>query len=346
MLQFQGRPREIGTQCGEALADSIQRNLNVLVRGEGFIRPGDAGLPAWIKLHEALIARNWPWLLDEMDAVASAVGAPYGDILLLNLRAWQHVYYGVSPQGGCSGLAITLRDGSIACAAALDDDIEHYCGPVRYDPDLGHSFIAFPLAGTSWGSSGMNSSGLAVAAGSQLLPGLKRHYSAVNQDLAMRVILQSCSTAGQVRDFCNAHPFTTNILCVDSAGGVFCAHHTAAGMLELEPEDGFLVLTNHITTDEFTQWLRERGVADFPEHPTSRARRDSLLRFAREQSGKCDAEDVRRFLTARDDSAPGSVHNRNTIYLTFCDPQGDPGRLWIMRPREPDLDTDFAVHEV
>ena len=76
-------------------------------------------------------------------------------MLLLNLRAWHFIYYSAGlATHGCSSLAITLADGRVACAGALDDPIEYYCGPVRIVPDLGHRFITFPIAGTSWANRG------------------------------------------------------------------------------------------------------------------------------------------------------------------------------------------------
>lgn len=36
---------------------------------------------------EKRVSDNWPWLLEEIAAVAQASGVDYEDILLLNLRA-------------------------------------------------------------------------------------------------------------------------------------------------------------------------------------------------------------------------------------------------------------------
>jgi hypothetical protein len=267
-------------------------------------------------------------------------------VLLLNLRAWQFNYYGAARASrGCSSLAITLADGRVACAGALDDGFSYYCGPVRIVPDRGHRFISFPIAGTGWVSRGMNSVGLSVGISSQLLPGLARLKHAVMQDVAMRALLQTCATVDDAREFCRQHPFTLNLVCVDARGGVFSAQHTAAGRLEL-PADGSCALTNHIVDDESVLWLKQHGVTDFPQSPTTRPRRGNLLRFLRAHQGRCSPEDVRKFIGTRDNANPGTIHNARSIYLTYACPQASRERLRIMQPKLPENGDRFQVFNI
>jgi hypothetical protein len=282
-----------------------------------------------------------------MHGVTEATGVPYEDILLLNLRAWQYNYYGAGPVStGCSSLAITLSGGQIAAAGALDDPIELYCGPVRIVPEKGHRLVSFPITGTSWANRGMNSEGLTVGISSQLLPQLRRLKHAINQDIAMRAILQTCGTVGEVRDFCREHPFTMNLVCVDRHGGVLAAQHTAAGLLELSVAGGACALTNHLVEDEHIHWLCERGATGVPESPTSRPRRGNLLAFIRQHNGKCSPEGVMRFIAARDDNSLASIHNRGSIYLTYSCPQQSRGAFWIMQPKGPKGHDRFLPFEV
>jgi len=282
-----------------------------------------------------------------MHGVAEAVGVPYEQILLLNLRSWQYNYYGAGPvETGCSSLAITLSGGQIAAAGALDDPIEFYCGPVRIVPEKGRRFISFPITGTSWANRGMNSEGLAVGISSQLLPQLRRLKHAVIQDIAMRAILQTCGTVGEVREFCREHPFTMNLVCVDRHGGIFSAQHTAAGLLELPPIAGASALTNHLVEDEHIHWLCDHGVRNISESPTSRPRRGNLLAFIRRRNGKCLPDEVMRFIAVRDDNNPGSIHNPGSIYLTYCCPQASGRTFWIMQPKGPQFRPAFDPFEV
>ncbi len=343
MISFEGTPAEIGRAYGEECRDRILANLAVLIHREGHgpLPRQDPDFRDWVRRQETLVQEQWPWLLEEMAGVAEGSGAQYAEVLLLNLRAWQYDYYGRPPLGGCSSLAVTLADGTVACAGALDDPAVYYCGPVRFAPRDGLTHITFPITGTSWGNRGMNSHGLAVGVSSQLLPGLRRLPHCVNQDLAIRAILQTCSTIAQVRGFCRRHPFTMNLVCAGAHGDLFCAQHTAAGLFEPEVEAGWCALTNHVVDDGVRRRLSDLGVKEFPESPTTRARRGRLMEFCRERSGACDTDEVLDLVGRRDDADPGTIHNAGTIAITFANPVSDPSGLWVSQPQCPEGDTRF-----
>ncbi len=326
---FSGTPKDIGQAYGRQFASQISRNLDILVRRKGLdpLPLDDKKFISWIEHQEGIIAGHWPWLIEEMEGVALGAGAEYIEVLLLNLRAWQYEFYGAGEC--CSSLAVTLSDGTVACAGALDDPVEYYCGPVKIVPENGNSFISFPITGTSWGNRGMNSRGLAIGISSQILPGLKQLDGAINQDIALRVILQTCSTVSEVREFCKVFPFTMNLVCVDANGVIFCAQNTTAGLLEMPVESGYCALTNHVADDEYVYWLKSHGVNEFPESPTSRSRRGKLLEFARSSNGNCTSDEIKHLISTRDDSDTGSINNKGTIYMSYANPQDDSQTFWV-----------------
>ena len=336
LITFEGNHRDIGSKYGKAFTDSIRKNLSILIWREGYepLPREDAGFIAWHDEQESILAKNWPWLLEEMTGVAEGAGVKYEDILLLNLRAWQYNYYGESPGQACSSFAVTLDDGNIACAGALDDPIEYYCGPVCFNPDGGYSCITFPITGTSWASRSLNEKGLAIGISSQVLPGLKKLDNTINQDLAVRIIMQSCTSVDEVREFCKEYPFTINIVCVDAKGCLLCGHHTAAGLFEISFEDDYAAITNHIVNNSIKERLATLGVSEFPESDTTHARRKNLIMFAHQHNRKCTAAEVMDFISTCDENNQGSInrHNGGTAYLTFANPQNDPKTFWIMQP--------------
>jgi len=333
----------MGRNYGRQLKEEINANLKVLIQREGHgpLPWHERHFREWLCRQEHLLQREWPWLLQEMSGVAQGCGAGYEDILLLNLRAWQYDLYSQPPAGGCSSLAVTLADGTRACAGALDDPARYYCGPVHFEPDEGYGFITFPITGTSWGNRGMNSRGLSLGISSQRLPGLNILPGSINQDLALRIILQTCATAEEVREFCRKYHFTINLLCLDAQGDIFCAHQTAAGLFEIPTPDGWSALTNHIGNKDITDRLMKLGVREFPESATTRARYDRLLRFAQRNNGRCTAEQVMEFIGRRDDNDPGSIHNGGTVCLTFSIPQNSSQTLWIMQTEGSDEEKRF-----
>lgn len=348
MLALTGTPTAIGREYGEACRDEILANLKELVFREGYepLPRREPEFQAWVRRQEGLLSKHWPWLLEEIAAVAAGCGVDCEDILLLNLRAWQYEYYGRPPAGGCSSVAVTLTDGTVACAGALDDPVKYYCGPVRVAPDRGYAFISFPITGTSWGNRGLNDAGLAVGISSQLLPGLRVLPHAINQDLAMRVILQTCATVGEVREFCRAFPFTMNLVCVDTPGDIFCAHQTAAGLFELPVTDGRCALTNHVCDDAIVHQLCGMGVTEFPQTPTTRARRGKLVEFCRRRNRNCTANDVLALVGRRDDADKGSIHNKGTIVLTLANPGGEVHGFRIRQPQASTGNAEFARMEI
>jgi hypothetical protein len=264
----------------------------------------------------------------------------------LNLRSWQFAIYGAkSKNEGCSSLAITLADGTVACTGALDDPAVYYCGPIKFVPDNGYSCITFPITGTSWGNRGMNDQGLSLCISSLILPGLRRLDHTINQDLACRAILQTCGTVDEVRELCRAHPFTLSLIAVDTRGKIFYAQNTMAGLYEM-PAEEFCALTNHVANDQLRQWLTERGVTEFPESSTTRPRRDNLLTFAHEQNGRCTAGQVREFIARRNDADPASICHSGTVCLTFSNPQVAARTMWIQEPQNADHPADFIPYQI
>lgn len=346
---FRGSPQDIGRMCGSALQDGIRSNVTRLVRNEGCREryESDPRFRQWIVGQEAAIAGKWPWIREEARAIAEAAGLDYEDILLLNLRAWQYDVYGPVAVGqACSSLAVTMADGTVSCSGALDDPAELYCGPVRIVPDAGYRFVSFPITGTVWGNRGLNSAGLAVGISSQLLTGARPVSPPISQDIAMRVILQTCGNVDEVRSFCQAYAFTLNLVAVDAGGAVFYAHQTPAGLFELPVDRGFAALTNHVADDGVMHRLQEAGVGEFAENATTRLRRGRLLEFARRRNGRCSQAEILELIGARDDANPASIHNAGSLFLTYANPQSDKTTIWIRQPQHADngdLFTAFVV---
>ena len=337
---FRGNAFEIGKQYGAKFAEIIRRNLSILVWREGYdpLPLQDPDFTKWVDDQEKVISTNWPWLIEEMHAVAEGSGFNYQDILLLNLRSWQYNLCSgkaALPVGACSSLIITLADGSIANIGALDDGIQYYCGMVKIIPDHGYSFMTFPITGTSWGNRGINSAGLCVGESSQVLSGLKRLPGSICADIANRVILQTCATVNEVREFCKRHPFTLNLACSDKNGDVFCAHQTTAGLFEVADHTPY-AMTNHVIDDLLIFKLSQLGVCEFRESGTTRLRRGRLLEFARKNNGRINAEDLKKFIADRMKGSPSSTCPKHNVVLTYANPQAEPGIMWVAEPSVSD----------
>ncbi len=346
LLSFEGDPQVMGKAYGATFAEHIVRNTEILVsKREQWLPRRSAAYRRQVRRHERMLIRNWPWLIEEINAVAEATGQAYADILELNLRVWHFpLYYAMRkrlPAGApvrsaaanrCSSMAVRLADKTMACAGALDDTQFLYDGPLRFVPRKGFRFITFPIIGTSWGNRGLNSAGLALGESSQGLSAgaLLKSPREMNADLALRVILQTCATVREVREFCRRHPFNMNTVAVDAQGDVFCAHQTVLGCFEIKA--GPCAITNHFTLDEVIFQLRERGVTAGPESPTTRLRRGRMIDFIGRRAGRCTAAEVRALLTKGGVDA-SSLCPKGNVALTYANPQAEPGVLWVAQPR-------------
>jgi hypothetical protein len=344
--EFGGAPQDLGRAYGTTHALRIRHVLSQLVRktdkraswtpGQPVIDvpAGDPGFRRWVRRQEQHLARQWPWLLEEIAGVAEGAGVPYEDTLLLNLRAHQYHYYGAPAQAfahGCSSLAVRLADGSVANAGAVDDSAEFYCGLTVFEPVQGYAVATWPIAGTVGCTRALNSAGLAVGIASLCLPGLERRDGYLSQDLALRLLAQTCATVDEVRQFCREQPFDQNLVCSDAFGGVFCAHQTGAGCFELSQQTLF-ALTNHVTDPEIGAQLEGMGVIALPHFVHSTERREHMLRFLEEREGNLSAHEVRRFVSACDESEPGSIAHAATYVQTYVNPENEPGILWATYP--------------
>ncbi len=331
---FRGNPEEMGKAYGKTFMDLIQKNLSILVLREGYdpLPRDDPEFISYMKTQEKIITENWPWLIKTMEGIAAGAKQRYKDILYLNLRVWQYKLYSGKTTKGCSSMVISLCDGTIASAGALDDAKEYYCGLIKFVPVNGCRFFSFPIAGTIWGTRGINSAGLTLGSSSQVLPGIRRVPNTINQDLAQAVILQTCSTVDEVRQFCRRFPFNINLVCTDSGGNVFCAHHTSNGLFEVTDKPPY-VMTNHIISDRLMFIFKRHGVISFPESSTTRLRRGKLLDFINNYEGKCSAEDVRRIIADRAEGALTSICPEHNIVVTYANPQAEPGIFWVADPQ-------------
>ena len=336
MNTFQGSSFEIGRLYGETFKSIIQKNVDILVK-RCCIPPNPLPLDnpdfqKWVDNQKNIISNNWPWLIEEMQGVAAGTDLEFNDILFLNLRVWQYEFYSGKASCSCSSMVIELADGTIANTGALDDCRDYYCGAVKIIPENDFRFITFPMAGTSWGNRGMNSVGLIVGESSQILPGIPRKSKTICADVALRVILQTCKTVGEVKEFCQQFPFTINLVCSDKYGDIFCAHQTSNGLYELSDKAPY-VITNHVVSDKIMYKFSQAGVEEFRESSTTRLRRGRLQDFASKKNGKCEGAQIKKFIADRADKDPSSICPQHNVALTYANPQQEPGIFWIADPR-------------
>jgi len=353
---FSGSHKEIGIQYGKALKEKISDNVNNIILHPRIKPYFTERYKERVRKQVKMLSDNWSWLLEEMEGVSIGAGVEYEDIVYLNYRGWYgsgsgyNIFSEVEPEPdtSCSQMVVTLVDGSLAHTAALDDLASMYCGPIKIVPDEGYRLITFPFSGTSIGDDGMNSEGLSVSISSQSAGdmGMDIYDSLLSQDIAIRIILQTCKTSDDVRNFCKEHYFVYNLTSIDANGDIFCAHQTYFGPHEIPVHDGCVSLTNHIYDDGLIYKYSKRGIHNVTDHETSRRRNGRLVEFLKENNKKRTLEQVMDFFAEPDANDPGRTNHVGTAYITMANPQKNRNMYYIMEPENKGKNTGYIGYEV
>jgi hypothetical protein len=372
-MELRGTPRILGKSYGEQVAKGIRNNRHYLLNAKGWgcnvlSLMVDPRFIKWVGRREALIGDNWPWLLEEIRGVAEGSGVAYKEVLMLNLRAWWYNDEELVRRWGyakdkentagdtqCTGLAVRLADGTVACAGGLDDGAFVYNGAVMYRPKDGYSYLSFPITGTIWGSMGMNSAGLCVraASGSFVRKAIATmehdacEYDELNQDIVFGVILRTCATATEAKTVCEKFPFNGNALFVDAGGNVVSLQNTPAGPVCL-PFDNHQVITNHLVDDEdYYKLYGSMGVLECAPGPNtdSRLRRGYVSKFLRETRGALTEAELVRFIGTRIDRI-STVNNRYTLAVGYSLPQVHRNTMWCLIPQDEQYCDQFVRYDI
>lgn len=320
-----GTPHQIGVAYGRAFRHVIAANCCWSVQHPNAawsdrIEQGEALFKTLRDRH----LERWPWLAQEMAGIAEGSGVDLDLIERMNFRIWQCGLYGAG--SGCSNFIATLPDGRLLVGGSLDDP-RHIYGVVDVTPAQGYRYIGFPLCGTVWVARGMNQTGLSLATSSMPLPGLRidptRYWQ---QDLCLRVVLQTCSTVEEVVAFFEEHRTLLNMIVADADGRWAAFTCGPDGVHRLGPH--VRCLTNHLL--EPVRGVFERqGWNGRICSASSQARWEQLHRWLGDGRRPVTLEEAKRALARRDGWPDRSVNNAGTAFMMLSLPQACPRQLWI-----------------
>ena len=347
--RFAGSPASIGRAHDEALAADIAYNVGLLLEENGLGARLDRNVryQRWRERQAEATEREFPGSLPEIEAIARSSGHPLPRLLdLAFCGGWEHFEDEADdPSSCCSTMAVRSKDGAMLCTSTLDDPWRIWPCPAHYAPASGRAFATTVWPGTSWAGRGMNDAGLCLnTAGLGIRKADRSHYrdgAGTHLGFALRAMLAGCADVGEVRRFCREHPFTMNLVAVDRNGGLFAAHLTEEGPVEVGDGDS-AALTNTVEDDALAWRFGRAGYSLYPEQPTSRFRHGRIRAFLAERGGRTTLEEAAGMFAARDASDPDAVCHPLTAYVTAASPSEDPGTYWMLRPNDPDAPTAFT----
>lgn len=301
LVSVTGDHRAVGAAVGEATAGAVRRAVARL--GQDRIAASEP--------YRAATARELPWLVEELDAVADAAGVDRQEVFAASIEELEPAP--VAAVGRCSDLVAgppATADGHLWVAHNNDlspeteDDLTAIEWRLEGDPTV------FTIGIGPWISVGFNSAGLALT-GNELTPNDNRvgipRLLQVRDILRRRTLDEAVAAA--------LHPSRASSyanLLSHRDGGVVCVEGSATDAELLRPSDGTLSHTNHYVSPRM---LRYEGDPDYAKRSAVRYRR--ALRWL--AGGSITPGHLRNALCDHTD-APDSLcrHGSETKTVFWC----------------------------
>jgi hypothetical protein len=358
MVTLEGDPARIGLAHGRLLAPEI-RFLVGRVEHHVFHRVGPVlgiGLRVLIRALGLMVDRHIPERLrEEMRGIAMGSGVPYADILLINtLDDVLNILRRLAPAApslGCSGFAVFgkhTRDGAILHGRNLDyhfrgtplDDggavarlLLRHATVFVYRPAARAAFVSIAWPGIVGVTTAMNSEGISLGNLTSYVRGTTPNGTPAA--LLYRVVSEEASSLQHVGNILQAYRRTIgNNLLVGSGreNQASLFELTLDSVVEIPPEDGVLVATNHFVSPKRAQRQRHHP----PAHSVARWQR---LRELCDRAG-IGVEDATSFLADVESARGGRaahpfarVANEGTAVSVLFSPA--TRELWIGTNPEP-----------
>ncbi len=257
VLLVQGTPTEIGEQIGTL---ALKQLTDVKRLGDQFIGETGFGSIAAIVLKSGslLLPQFPPDHLTELDSAAKSAGWPR-DLLIFG-----NTYVDIRKGQLCSALIVEgerSATGGPLFGRNLDwggsIPLHEYTLVTVYRPTGKHAFVSIGFPGMIGCASGMNDAGLAVAANtvSESRDGSATFdLKGVPQGLALRRVLEECSTVDEAEVLLRSLPRTTMenfVICDRRRGAVF--EVTTKQIVVRGSTDAVCACTNHFRTRELAE---------------------------------------------------------------------------------------------
>ncbi|EJT99597.1 acyl-coenzyme A:6-aminopenicillanic-acid-acyltransferase form [Dacryopinax primogenitus] len=261
VINCKGSPREIGLEHGTKAADKIKRGIEYY-KGE-FMRTSD--LP-WDKVcdlamkFDPQMEERYPWLKEEMQAIADGADVKYTEVLALNFR--QEVIFGMYADG-CTSLAWKTHETSFL-AQNWDWMIEQKDNVIVLNIDApGKPRISMGTEAGIIGKIGLNSSGVGVCANGIRVKGVD--YNGTPVHICRRLVLESETRDEAIAKIEKYGTAASGHMLVGDKNGCIGLECTTRGIKKLYPDGkGRILHTNHLLAEHEGSfdnlWLKDSPV--------------------------------------------------------------------------------------
>ncbi|KZO94518.1 isopenicillin-N N-acyltransferase [Calocera viscosa TUFC12733] len=243
IVNCKGTPREIGlehgTKAARQIKDSIKYYQNQFQQTSHLKWPAVCNIA--LKFDDQLQER-YPWLKEEMEAIADGAGVDYPDILALNFR--QEIIFGLYCDG-CTSLAWKTTETSFL-AQNWDWMVEQKDNIIILNIDApGKPRISMGTEAGIIGKIGLNSSGVGVCANGIRVRGVD--YNGTPVHICRRLILESWTRDEAIAKVEKYGTAASGHMVVGDATGCISLECTTKGIVKLFPDGrGRILHTNHL----------------------------------------------------------------------------------------------------
>ncbi|KZT54897.1 AAT-domain-containing protein [Calocera cornea HHB12733] len=265
VINCKGTPREIGLEHGAKAARQIKSGIEYYK-----LQFGRTSALTWPEVcntamkFDPQLQERYPWLREEMQAIADSAGVQYPEILALNFR--QEIIFGLYADG-CTSLAWKTTETSFL-AQNWDWMIEQKENIIVLNIDApGKPRMSMGteagIIGKIGDGTGLNSSGVGVCANGIRVRGVD--YNGTPVHICRRLILESETRDEAIAKIEKYGTAASGHMLVGDATGCISLECTTKGIIKLHPDGkGRLLHTNHLlvkhegTYDNL--WLKDSPV--------------------------------------------------------------------------------------
>jgi len=320
---FAGSFREIGLQKGRTYRHLI-RNLFY----EGYFEHHPHGIErvkkAYIESHLEVLERYAPEYIEELKGTSEGCMLDFDELILMSIY-WQQ-FRGPMFQPPDSCFSIGVLDGEgLPILGSIWDSPRINIVWCRTAPEGRFSHLCLTIPGTPFSERGINEKGLVVSGSSISAGGFSAEHPLLQHSIGQRLVLEKCATVEEAMDFLKTLPVVTTYIAADAEGGLAGIQITRAGYEIYRPEGDFLILANHIASDELVQKTKAAG---FYEEPNA----NSLKRVATAEKMAAGAERplnidfIKKVLTSHE-GYPDSICRDGNGSTMIASPARDRGTI-------------------
>lgn len=301
--------------------DEIGRQHGLMMRESGFTPPPiQPDQQEFRRYCEAILAEYAPELISEMRAFADAAAVSYDDFAGLTIMAPLKqtavsacTVFGFTPERTENGRVLFGRNYDF------------------YNEFEGFSFHTYPQDRyASFGNcdiwigreDGMNEAGLFVAITATMLQGIQ---PGITFWFLVRMILDRCKSVAEALALIQEvpHAQSRNFFLADKTGKVVVAEATMDGVVVREPENGLLIVTNHVVA---SKWQSKPAWVPPDSHP----------RYNRLQALFSNDETVNAA------QVKAALRDHEGLVCSHW-PDGDGGTLWSLVGSPGDREVEMAT---